>query len=204
MQFFEFFVGSFGLLRVVSNIDKVDIYGVELNASAKIVEGWDIFGSVNLTESEIKANASRPYTVGNKSPHTADYTINLGTQMVAPIASSFDLVMRADYRITGPTWFHTVQEDTGPTLFSGLLPGSALALPAFVGDSDMAITQRDAYGVLDLRFGLEGENWNITAFADNMLDKKYLNEVITAVEFGGSFISPGGRRRLGVEVGYKF
>lgn len=204
MQFFEFFVGSFGLLRVVSNIDKVDIYGVELNANAKIVEGWDIFGSVNLTESEIKANASRPYTVGNKSPHTADYTINLGTQMVAPIASSFDLVMRADYRITGPTWFHTVQEDTGPTLFSGLLPGSALALPAFVGDNDTSITQRDAYGVLDLRFGLEGENWNITAFADNMLDKKYLNEVITAVEFGGSFISPGGRRRLGVEVGYKF
>mgnify|MGYP003670571337 FL=1 len=204
MQFFEFFVGSFGLLRVVSNIDKVDIYGVELNASAKIVEGWDIFGSVNLTESEIKANASRPYTVGNKSPHTADYTINLGTQMVAPIASSFDLVMRADYRITGPTWFHTVQEDTGPTLFSGLLPGSALALPAFVGDNDTSITQRDAYGVLDLRFGLEGENWNITAFADNMLDRKYLNEVITAVEFGGSFISPGGRRRLGVEVGYKF
>ncbi|MEH6660365.1 MAG: TonB-dependent receptor [Parasphingorhabdus sp.] len=204
MQFFEFFVGSFGLLRVVSNIDKVDIYGVEFNANAEIVEGWDIFGSVNLTESEIKDNASRPYTVGNKSPHTADYTINLGTQMVAPIANSFDLVMRADYRITGPTWFHTVQEDTGPTLFSGLLPGSALALPAFVGDGDMSITERDAFGVLDLRFGLEGDNWNITAFADNLLDKRYLNDVITAVEFGGSFISPGGLRRLGVEVGYKF
>tara|TARA_R110001606_G_scaffold13234_7_gene57786 strand:+ start:1283 stop:3808 length:2526 start_codon:yes stop_codon:yes gene_type:complete len=204
MQFFEFFVGAFGLLRVVSNIDKVDIYGVEFNANAEIVEGWDIFGSVNLTESEIKANASRPYTVGNKSPHTADYTINLGTQMVAPVANSFDLVMRADYRITGPTWFHTVQEDTGPTLFSGLLPGSALALPAFVGDGDMSITERDAFGVLDLRFGLEGDNWNITAFADNLLDKRYLNDVITAVEFGGSFISPGGLRRLGVEVGYKF
>ena len=204
MQFFEFFVGAFGLLRVVSNIDKVDIYGVEFNANAEIVEGWDIFGSVNLTESEIKDNASRPYTVGNKSPHTADYTINLGTQMVAPIANSFDLVMRADYRITGPTWFHTVQEDTGPTLFSGLLPGSALALPAFVGDGDMSITERDAFGVLDLRFGLEGDNWNITAFADNLLDKRYLNDVITAVEFGGSFISPGGLRRLGVEVGYKF
>ena len=204
MQFFEFFVGAFGLLRVVSNIDKVDIYGVEFNANAEIVEGWDIFGSVNVTESEIKANASRPYTVGNKSPHTAEYTINLGTQMVAPIANSFDLVMRADYRITGPTWFHTVQEDTGPTLFSGLLPGSALALPAFVGDGDMSITERDAFGVLDLRFGLEGDNWNITAFADNLLDKRYLNDVITAVEFGGSFISPGGLRRLGVEVGYKF
>ncbi|VWX60376.1 TonB-dependent receptor [Sphingorhabdus sp. 109] len=204
MQFFEFFVGSFGLLRVVSNIDKVDIYGLEFNANAEIVEGWDVFGSVNVTESEIKANASRPYTVGNKSPHTADYTINLGTQMVAPIADSFDLVMRADYRITGPTWFHTVQEDVGPTLFSGLLPGSTLALPAFVGDADMSITERDAFGVLDLRFGLEGDNWNITAFADNLLDKRYLNEVITAVEFGGSFVSPGSLRRFGVEVGYTF
>ncbi|MGB5723321.1 MAG: TonB-dependent receptor, partial [Parasphingorhabdus sp.] len=187
-----------------SNIDKVDIYGLEFNANAEIVEGWDIFGSINVTESEIKANASRPYTVGNKSPHTADYTINLGTQMVAPVATSFDLVMRADYRLTGPTWFHTVQEDIGPTLFSGLLPNSALMLPGFVGDADLSISERKAFGVLDLRVGLEGENWNITAFADNLLDERYLNEVITAVEFGGSFISPGGRRRFGVEVGYKF
>lgn len=204
MQFFEFFVGAFGLLRVVSNIDEVELYGVEFNANAEIIEGWNIFGSVNLTESEIKANASRPGTVGNKSPYTADYTINLGTQIVAPLADRFDLVMRADYRITGPTWFHSVQDDTSPTLFSGLLPGSQLMAPAFVGDADYSITQREAFGVLDLRVGLEGENWNITAFADNLLDREYLNEVIPAVEFGGSFISPGGLRRFGVEVGYKF
>ncbi len=204
MQFFEFFVGAFGLLRVVSNIDEVEIYGLEFNANAEIVEGWNIFGSINVTESEIKANASRPNTVGNKSPYTADYTINLGTQVVAPIANDFDLVMRADYRLTGPTWFHSVQNNTSPTLFSGLLPGSALMLPAFVGDADYSITERDAFGVLDLRVGIEGENWNITAFADNLLEKEYLNEVIPAIEFGGSFISPGGLRRFGVEVGYKF
>ncbi|MXP31432.1 TonB-dependent receptor [Erythrobacter jejuensis] len=204
MQFFEFFVGAFGLLRVVSNIDEVEVYGAEFNLNAEIIPGWDIFGAVNLTESEIKANASRPITVGNESPYTADYTINLGTQMVAPIADSFDLVMRADYRITGPTWFHTVQDDPSPTLFSGLLPGSALALPGFVGDADYSITEREAFGVLDLRFGFEGENWNITAFADNLLNKRYLNEVIPAVEFGGSFLSPGGLRRFGVEVGFTF
>ncbi|MEP2990540.1 MAG: TonB-dependent receptor [Parasphingorhabdus sp.] len=204
MQFFEFFVGAFGLLRVVSNIDEVELYGLEFNANAEIVEGWNIFGSVNVTESEIKSNASRPNTVGNKSPYTADYTINVGSQVVAPIASTFDLVMRADYRITGPTWFHSVQNNTSPTLFSGLLPGSALALPAFVGDADYSITQRKAFGVLDLRIGFEGENWSITAFADNLLDEEYLNEVIPAVEFGGSFISPGGLRRFGVEAGFKF
>ncbi|MDJ0642180.1 MAG: TonB-dependent receptor [Erythrobacter sp.] len=204
MQFFEFFVGGFGLLRVVSNIDEVEVYGAEANLTFEVVPGWDFFGSVNVTESEIIANASRPITVGNESPYTADYTINLGTQIEAPLADSFDLVMRADYRITGPTWFHTVQNNTSPTLFSGLLPGSALALPAFVGDADYSITQREAFGVLDLRFGLEGENWNLTAFADNLLNREYLNEVIPAIEFGGSFISPGGLRRFGVEFGYNF
>ncbi|TWJ09115.1 TonB-dependent receptor [Altererythrobacter ishigakiensis] len=204
MQFFEFFVGGFGLLRVVSNIDEVEIYGAEANLNFEIIDGWDLFGSVNVTESEIKENASRPVTVGNKSPYTADYTINLGTQIDTPLNNSLDLVMRADYRITGPTWFHTVQDDTSPTLFSGLLPISALQLPAFVGDADYSITEREAFGVLDLRIGIEGENWNITAFADNLLNREYLNEVIPAIEFGGSFNSPGGLRRFGVEVGYNF
>jgi iron complex outermembrane recepter protein len=204
MQFFEFFVGSFGLLRVVSNIDKVEVKGVELNTTARIVDGWKIFGSVNLTDSEIKKNTSRPYTVGNKSPYTADYTINLGSQIDAPLNDGIDLVMRADYRITGPTWFHTVQDQTRATIFSQLLPISALALPGFVGNANYSVAKRNAFGVLNLRFGLEGENWNLTAFADNMLDRKYINEAIPAIEFGGSFISPGARRLIGIEAGYRF
>jgi len=41
-------------------------------------------------------------------------------------------------------------------------------------------------------------------FANNALNREYLNEVIPAIEFGGSFISPGARRLVGVEVGFKF
>jgi iron complex outermembrane receptor protein len=204
MQFFEFFVGGFGLLRVVSNIDEVEIYGAEVNLTAEIIDGWTVFGSGNVTESEIKENASRPVTVGNKSPYTADYTLNFGTQLDLPMTSSMDFVARADYRITGPTWFHTLQDDTNPTLFSGLLPGSALQLPAFVGDADYSVSRRDAFGVVDMRIGFETESWSLFAYAENLFDEDYLNEVITAVEFGGSFISPGGRQRLGVEFGYKF
>ncbi|NBB25798.1 TonB-dependent receptor [Porphyrobacter sp. SLTP] len=204
MQFFEFFVGGFGLLRVVSNIDEVELYGAELNLSAEILDGWTVFGSGNVTESEILENASRPVTVGNKSPYTADYTLNFGTQLDLPVSDSIDFVTRADYRITGPTWFHTLQDDPNPTLFSGLLPGSALALPAFVGDADYSVSQRDTFSVFDLRVGLDAKRWSITAYAENLFNEKYLNEVITAVEFGGSFISPGARQRFGVEFGYKF
>ncbi|MDY7097265.1 MAG: TonB-dependent receptor [Pseudomonadota bacterium] len=205
LQFFEFFVGGFGLLRVVSNIDEVEIYGAELNLTAEILDGWTIYGSGNITESEIKANASRPVTVGNESPYTAEYTINVGTQFDVPVTGSLDFIARADYRITGPTWFHTVQDDTSPTLFSGLLPGSALALPAFVGDADYSVTQRDEFGVLDVRIGVEiDDRITIIAFAENLTDERYLNEVIPAIEFGGSFISPGGLRRFGAEVAFEF
>lgn len=205
MQFFEFFVGSFGLLRVVSNIDKVQLKGAELNLSARIVDGWKLFGAFNVTDSKIKRNASRPYTVGNKSPYTADYTINLGSEMEIPFNDRVDVVMRADYRITGPTRFHTVQNQDRPTLFTGLIPISAVNfLPANFGTARYDVAKRKAFGVLNLRFGLEGENWNLKVFAENMLNRKYLNEVIPAVEFGGSFISPGARRLVGVEAGYKF
>ncbi len=204
MQFFEFFVGSFGLLRVVSNIDEVRVQGVELNVSGRIIDGWKLFGSVNLTDSEIRKNSSRPTTVGNKSPYTADYTINLGSEIEFPMNDSMDFIMRADYRITGPTWFHTVQNAESPTLFSGLLPISALALPAFVGNGRYDVAKRDAFGVLNLRAGVSGENWGLAVFAENLLNREYLNEVIPAIEFGGSFASPGARRLIGVEGKFSF
>lgn len=204
MQFFEFFVGGFGLLRVVSNIDRVDVWGAEANVTARVVDGWTVFASGNLNGSEIKKNGSRPDTVGNKSPYTADYTLNLGTQVSLPINDSLKANFRADYRLTGPTWFHSVQNQEKPTLFSGLLPISALALPAVVGNARYDVTRRDPFGIVNLRAGIEGKNWQVSVFANNLLDKLWLNEVIPAIEFGGSFISPGQRRVIGAEVGFKF
>jgi iron complex outermembrane recepter protein len=146
--------------------------------------------------------------VGNKSPYTADYTINVGSQIDVPLTNSINLVARADYRITGPTWFHTVQDQSRPTVFSSLLPNSLFAPffpdPAAAGNGSYGAAKRDTFGVLNMRFGFEGENWTLTAFAENLLDKKYIAEAIPAIEFGGSFISPGGRRLIGVEAGFKF
>ena len=189
---------------MVSNIDKVEVKGAELNVSAKVTDWFKVFGGANVTDSEIKKNRSRPYTVGNKSPYTADYTLNLGSEIDAPITDGIDLILRADYRITGPTWFHIVQDQERPTLFSGLLPISALALPAVVGNGRFDVARRGTFGVLDLRGGLDFGRFNVAVFANNVFDKKYVAEAIPAIEFGGSFISPGARRLVGVEVGAKF
>lgn len=204
MQFFEFFVGSFGLLRVVSNIDLVDLDGVEANVAVKPIKGVKLFGSFNYTDSNIKRNSARPDTVGNKSPYTADYTLNLGGEFERAVSGNVSVFGRTDYRLTGPTWFSTEQNNTVPTLFSGLLPISALKLPAVVGNANYSRSRRDAFGILNMRAGIHAGRYTLAVFADNVLDKAYLAEVIPAAEFGGSFISPGGRRLVGAELAAKF
>jgi iron complex outermembrane receptor protein len=202
MQFFEFFVGTFGLLRVVSNIDKVDIKGAELAASVRPVKGWTLFASGNVTDSEIKRNRARPDSVGNESPYTSDYTLNAGTQLDVPVTDAVEFNLRADLRLTGPTWFSTVQEQPRPTLFTAILP--LAGLPAALGTARYDRAEREKFTTVNLRGGFSGDSWSLTAFATNLFDKKYLDEVIPAAEFGGSFISPGMRRQIGVEFGYRF
>lgn len=207
MQFFEFFVGTFGLLRVVSNIDEVELYGAELALNSQITDNLKLVGSVNVTESEIKKNTVRPITVGNRSPHTPDYTANLGVQYDQEFGGGLRFNLRADYRLVGPTYFHTVQDETIPTLFSALFtvaPNALFNIPAFLGNTDLSISERDSYGVVNLRAGLEKDSWALTLYADNVLDEEYLAEVITAAEFGGSFLSPGSERRVGLIASYKF
>ncbi len=190
LQFFEFFVGTFGLLRVVSNIDRVDIWGGELSVNFRPLKGWNLFASGNVLGSEILKNSARPNTVGNKSPYTSDYTFNAGTQIEEPLNDRLNFLFRVDARITGPTWFSTVQGQTNPTSFG--VPG------------DYSKTRRNLYTTLNLRAGLESHGIALSLFATNLLDERYLEEVIPAPEFGGSFISPGTKRRLGVEASYRF
>jgi len=196
MQFFEFFVGPFGLLRVVSNIDEVRIKGAELGLRYKAGSRLTLEASGAYTDSEIRKNSVRPDTVGNESPYTPRYTWNLAADYVHPLPDNLALRLRADVRGTGPTWFHVVQDQDAPTVFE--LSYGAL------GRANYARSRRDAYTTLDLRAGLEADTWSVTAFGRNVLDEKYLTEVIPAPEFGGNFASPAAGATLGVELAVKF
>ena len=191
MQFFEFFVGNFGLLRVVNNIDEVEIQGIEGSLSADLSDGFSVFGSFNYSDSEITANSARPSTVGNKSPYTAQYTWNFGVDYGQDMGNGMNFDFRLDYRVTGPTPFHTVQGMT-PSQWASFAP------------SDFSIAERSEFRVLNARIGVSGDSWSVTAFARNAFDEEFLAEVIPAAEFAGSFVSPGARRLAGVELSYEF
>lgn len=196
MQFFEFFVGPFGLLRVVSNIDEVKLRGAELGLQYRVTSDLRLEGSYAFVDSKIEKNRTRPETVGNKSPYTPDYTWNLAAQYDADIAQDWTLHARVDVRGVGPTWFHAVQGQLNPTVFE-LSFGP-------LGRANYTPSRRDAYTTTDLRVGLEHKGWTVTAFGQNVFDERYLAEVIPAPEFGGIFISPGAGSRYGVSLGYRF
>ena len=204
-QFFEFFVGTFGLLRVVSNIDEVDITGFELAAQAKVSEHLNLFAGFNMINTEIERNSSRPDTEGNDVPYTPDFTANLGAEFNFPVRGGLDFFSRVDVRFVGDTWFHTVQEGVRPTIFSPLFevsifgPGSGP-----LGFADFQNAQREMYRTIDVRTGLATDTWSLTVFARNLADEEFLEEVIPAPEFGGSFNHPGARRRFGLEFVYNF
>ena len=191
MQFFEFFVGTFGLLRVVNNIDEVEIMGVEGSLKYDVSDDLSLFGSFNYLDSEITANSARVSTVGNKSPYTSEYTINIGADYSHTMNNGSEFSARLDYRITGPTYFHTVQ-------------GVTASQWASFAPSDFSIAERDEYGVMNARIGITNGNLKVTAFARNLFDEKFLAEVIPAAEFAGSFVSPGARRLVGLEASLSF
>ncbi|MDH4021657.1 MAG: TonB-dependent receptor [Gammaproteobacteria bacterium] len=195
MQFFEFIVGGFGLLRVVSNIDEVEIKGIEVSANFAATDWLSLFAGANFLDTEIKKNDARPDSVGNESPYTPDYTWNAGAQVLFPMSADYDFVASADVSGVGETWFHVIQADDRPTIFS-------LAFP--LGPANYSVAQRDAYTLVNLRAGIATDRWSLVAFANNAFDEDFLQEVIPAPEFGGSFIHPGTERRIGVEATLKF
>jgi iron complex outermembrane receptor protein len=200
MQFFEFLVGPFGLLRVVSNIDEVEIKGFELGANTIVTDWLQVYGGFSYVDSEIEENNSRPITEGNESPYTPEFTLNLATEIDFPITGNLDFVGGAYVTWVGDTWFHTVQDNDNTTFFELLLTAPPFNIPAGIGTANYDRTRRDDYVTLDLRVGVAGDGWEVIVFGNNVTDEDHLEENITAPEFGGSFIHPGAESRWGLQL----
>ena len=195
-QFFEFFAGPFGLLRTVTTIDELSIQGFEIDATFAVTENLSIYGGAGFLDSEIRKNKNRPLSVGNDVPQAPNNSINLGVQWVSSVRSGIDLVARVDYQRVGKMHFHTLQGEQTPTIWN------AFFAPGF--NSDFSKSARDSYHTVDARISLEAADWTITAWGRNITDEQYLQEVIPAPEFGGTFNHPSARDAYGVDFTYRF
>ncbi|MDA7852722.1 TonB-dependent receptor [Porticoccaceae bacterium] len=196
-QFFEFYAGPFGLMRVVTTIEDVRIQGFEMDFNAVVTENFSLFGGAGFLDSEIKRNDHRPLTVGNDAPQAPDRTYNLGAQFEAEVSSGINLTARLDWQHVGEMAFHTLQGEATPSIWQVFYPGASIT-------QDFSKAKRDAYDTLNARISIDGENWGVTVWGRNIADEKYLEEIIPAPEFGGSFVHPGAKDSYGIDFNYRF
>ncbi|MDB9949388.1 TonB-dependent receptor [Porticoccaceae bacterium] len=195
-QFFEFFAGPFGLMRVVTTIDELEIQGFEMDFNAVVSENLSVFGGAGFLDSEIIQNDHRPLSEGNEAPQSPDRTYNLGAQFEMAVSSGVEMTARLDWQYVGEMAFHTLQGEATPTIWQ-VFNGPGLT-------QDMSKAKRDAYDTLNARISFDAENWGVTIWGRNVTDEKFLEEIIPAPEFGGSFIHPGAKDSYGVDFNYRF
>jgi len=193
MQFFNFFAGPFGLLRVVTTLDEVSIQGAEFDFRWKPGDVLSLFGGYAFIDGEIDRYDGRPYTESNEVPYAPEYTGNLGAELTFPIGD-LELMTRLDASFVGETWFHPVQGERLPNLFTAFN----------FGQGEFSKQKRDPYTVLNLRVTLAGDRWGVTAWGRNVADEEYLAEIIPAPEFGGSFIHNAPGDSYGLDVNFRF
>ena len=213
MQFFEFYPGPFGLLRIVEGIDEATLQGFELDASWQLSDTLRFDAGYSNINGEIKKMSVRPYVAGNEVPNAADFTANMALTWDQDLSNGLNLIARLEYAYQGDIFYHVIQGSDldSPRSFDAIVgpeAGLEYEVPAVLQLGGLATsygkTKVDGYGIANLRIGLSSDNWRVTAFAKNLTDESYVAEVITAVEFGGAFVHPGRERMMGVELEYSF
>ncbi len=146
-----------------------DYQGAEFEISAKLTDNFELFGSYGYTDSEI-TGMEDPSVIGNQAPLVSKNTYNLGAQWRQPLSANLALALRADYQHVGETWWEPYNT-----------------------------TSRDPIDLVDLRVGLEGEKWAVTAWSKNLTDEEYNAEFSP-----GGFLFRALPLRYGVEFSYSF
>src|SRR6188768_1466989 len=146
-----------------------DYKGAEFEISGKVTDNLELFGSFGYTDSEI-TGMEDPSVIGNQAPLVSKNTYNLGAQWRQPFSDKLAFTLRADYQHTGETWWEPYNT-----------------------------TSRDPIDLVDLRLGLQGEKWAVTAWSKNLTDEKYNAEFSP-----GGFLFRALPLRYGVEFSYDF
>jgi iron complex outermembrane receptor protein len=172
-----FFVDAASASQIVGNIDKVDVKGLELETSYRVLQGWDLFANVGINDNEVKKLAEFPQFVGNHAPKNTEWTGVLGTQYRGAIADGLAWFGRADLQHAGKKYWQVDNADV-----------------------------QDPKDLLNLRVGLEAERWSVYLWGKNVTDERAYSEFAPRA-FSGLDVDIGyltQPRTYGVDARYNF
>lgn len=163
----------------LGNIKKTRFAGVDLDMTARVDENLTINAGFGYTDSNVEKfpGPSSSLVVGSNAPLVSDYTLNIGAQYDREIASDWIFHARLDYNRLGDTTF--------------VIPVPAAGEPVPVA--------RRPVDLVNLRIGMEHDNWQLTAWSKNLFDEKYNTEYST-----GGFLFKGEPMSWGIDLTKKF
>jgi iron complex outermembrane recepter protein len=154
----------------LGNIPEVEYKGAELELNARFTDTWTAYASYGYTDSEITEAPAGTNFRGNQAPLVSRNTLNIGTELRPPLGNGLTGILRLDFQQIGRTWWDPQNSTT-----------------------------RDPVDLLDLRLGVEGESWTVTAWSKNLTDEKYNAEFSP-----GGFLFRALPRRYGVDFIKRF
>jgi iron complex outermembrane recepter protein len=152
-QFFFLSLAQGG--QIISNIDRVEIFGVELEAQANLTDEWRVYAGLGTTDTEIKENTPFPTSVGNHTPKTTDLSLNLGSQYRFPVVDDVFAFLRVDYERRGERFWQVDNLDV-----------------------------QNPLDLVSFRAGFETDRWGLYAWGKNITDEDYFTDY-NPTEFSG-------------------
>jgi iron complex outermembrane recepter protein len=167
----------------LGNLDEVEYTGFEVELQSQVADWLELYARGGYTDSEIKESDRDPGDVGNQAPLVSEYTVNLGAQIrgALPFGTDLTFFIRPDYQIIGDTWFY-------PDNF----------------------TKRDPINLLNLRAGIGGDAWTLTAWSRNLTDEDYNAEWSPGPQFfpnpgyANNFVFKAQPMVWGIDFAYRF
>lgn len=110
--------------NVTANIDKVHIYGAELEIAARPVDALSLYANIGLAKTDIQEFTTFPQYEGNHTPRSADWSIATGFDFAQPVTQEVDFFLRGDFQyMSDRYWFHDNLDVQRPRSFGNLSAG---------------------------------------------------------------------------------
>jgi iron complex outermembrane receptor protein len=163
--------------QIIGNIPRVNIWGIELDMQAKVTPELQIDAALGTTDTNIRRLDESPQYVGNHTPKTTPWTLNLGAQYRKPLGNDLSLLLRADYQHRAKKYWQVDNVDV-----------------------------QKPVNIVNLRAGVETPKWDIYLYGKNVLNIKYYTDYNPSNYSGGAY-DTGFRAQpatYGVEAKLKF
>jgi outer membrane receptor protein involved in Fe transport len=164
---------------VTANAGQAEILGLEMEALWRPIEGLEIGGSATL----LRAELSEPSAVlAGGVPEGARL----------PISPEFKAAVFAEYRFGGQI-FGAEPYVRGDVSYTGESVNSI---------DPLAASTQDSYTLANLQAGLEGENWRVNLFVNNLTDERA--QLFINPNFFDTRVTPSRPREIGITVRLSF